>query len=33
MLKHETLIEMEMSLMPHPETKFRTLATTLLSRI
>jgi hypothetical protein len=33
LLKHDTLIEMEMSLVPHPETKFRKLATTLLSRM
>ncbi len=33
LLKHDTLVEMEMSLIPHPETKFRTLATTLLSRM
>jgi hypothetical protein len=33
LLKHDRLVEMEMSLVPHPETKFRTLATTLLSRM
>jgi hypothetical protein len=33
LLKHDTLVEMEMSLVPHPETKFRPLATTLLSRM
>ena len=33
LLKHDTLVEMEMSLIPHPETKFRKLATTLLSRM
>jgi hypothetical protein len=33
LLKHDTLIELEMSLVPHPATKFRKLATTLLSRM
>jgi hypothetical protein len=33
LLKHDTLVEMEMSLIPHPETKFRTLATLLLPRM
>jgi hypothetical protein len=33
LLKHDTLVEMEMSLVPHPEKKFRKLATTLLSRM
>jgi hypothetical protein len=33
LLKHDTLVEMEMSLVPHPERKFRGLATTLLSRL
>jgi hypothetical protein len=33
LLKHDTLVEMEMSLIPHPATKFRKLATTLLSRM
>jgi len=33
LLKHDTLVELEMSLIPHPETKFRKLATTLLSRM
>jgi hypothetical protein len=33
LLKDDTLAEMEMSLVPHPEKKFRQLATTLLSRL
>ena len=33
LLKKDTLVEMEMSLVPHPERKFRRLATTLLSRL
>jgi hypothetical protein len=33
LLKHDTLVELEMSLIPNPETKFRTLASTLLSRM
>jgi hypothetical protein len=33
LLKKDTLFEMEMSLVPHPERKFRGLATALLSRI
>jgi hypothetical protein len=33
LLKQDTLVEMEMSLVPHPERKFRGLATTLLSRL
>ncbi len=33
LLKKDTLVEMEMSLVPHPEGKFRGLATALLSRI
>jgi hypothetical protein len=33
LLKRDTLVEMEMSLVPHPARKFRRLATTLLSRL
>jgi hypothetical protein len=33
LLKHDTLVEMEMSLVPRPAKKFRKLATTLLSRL
>jgi hypothetical protein len=33
LLKKDTLVEMEMSLVPHPERKFRGLATALLSRL
>ena len=33
LLKKDTLVELEMSLVPHPEKKFRRLATTLLSRL
>jgi len=33
LLKDDTLVEMELSLVPHPEKKFRKLATTLLSRM
>jgi hypothetical protein len=33
LLKGDALVEMELSLIPHPEKKFRTLATTLLSRM
>ena len=33
LLKHDTLVELEMSLVPHPAAKFRKLATTLLSRL
>jgi hypothetical protein len=32
-LKDDTLIEMELSLIPRPEKKFRKLATTLVSRL
>ena len=33
LLKRDTLVEMEMSLVPHADKKFRRLATTLLSRL
>jgi hypothetical protein len=33
LLKHDTLAEMELSLIPHPERKFRKLAATLLTRM
>ena len=33
LLKGDVLAEMELSLIPHPERKFRRLATTLLSRM
>jgi hypothetical protein len=33
LLKNDTLAEMEMSLVPHPEKKFRQFATILLSRL
>lgn len=33
LLKRDTLVEMELSLVPHPDKKFRGLAATLLSRL
>ena len=33
LLKDDTLVGVELSLVPHPEKKFRKLATTLLSRM